>query len=75
MSASDCGLNRSMQHLDGLGDAIARACLISITRVEFRFLILSLVRVQHQITIEASHRKALGFKPLPLENGGVASTG
>jgi len=42
-----------MQDLDGLGDAIARACLISITRVEFRLLFLSLALVQHQITIEA----------------------
>jgi len=75
VSAFGCGLNGLMQHLDGLGDAIARACLISITRLEFRFLILSLVFVQHQITIEASHRKALGFKSLPLEDGGVASTG
>ena len=63
-----------MQHLDGLGDAIARARLISIGRLESRFL-FSLVPVQHQITIEASHRKALGFIPLPLENGGVVSTG
>jgi hypothetical protein len=38
MSASGCGLNGSMQHLPSLGDAIARAYLISITRVEFRFL-------------------------------------
>lgn len=37
--------------------------------------LFSLLLVQHQITTEASHRKALGFKPLPLENGGVASTG
>jgi len=64
-----------MQHLGGLGDAIARACLISITRVELRVLLSLLVLVQLQITIGASHRKALGFKPLPLENGGVASTG
>jgi len=31
MSALGCDLNGSMQHLDGLGDAVARACLISIT--------------------------------------------
>ena len=61
-----------MQHLDGLGDAIARACLISITRVEFRFLLFLLVLAQARITIEASRGKSLGFKPLPLKYGGVA---
>jgi len=70
-----CDLNGSMQHLDGLSDGIARACLISITRAEFPFLLSLLVLVQLQITIEANHRKTLSFEPLPLENGGVASIG
>ena len=48
--------------------------IVSITRAEFRFLFFSLMLVRHQITIEARHRKALGFESLPLENGGVAST-
>jgi len=39
MSAFGCDLNGSMHHLDGLGDDLARARLISITRVEFRFLL------------------------------------
>jgi len=74
-AVSICGLNGSMQHLDDLGDAIARACLIRITREEFRFLFCLPALVQRQITMEARHRKVLGFKTLPLENGGVASTG
>jgi len=37
-SAPGCGVNGSTQHLDGLGDAIARACLISITGLQFHFL-------------------------------------
>jgi hypothetical protein len=64
-----------MQHLGGLGNSIARACLIRITRVEFRFPFYLPALAQRQLTIEARHRKVLGFKTLPLENGGVASTG
>jgi len=39
ISAFGCDLNGSMRHLDGLGDDLARARLISITRVECRFLL------------------------------------
>jgi len=38
ISAFGCDLDGSMQHLGGLGDAITRACLMSTTRLEFRFL-------------------------------------
>jgi hypothetical protein len=38
MPASGRGFNGAMQNLDVLGGAIASACLISITLLEFRFL-------------------------------------
>ena len=43
---------------------------MSITRVEFPFLAFFTRACTTQITIGASHRKALGPKPLLLENGG-----